>query len=159
MTVGEGLDNIGDKMGGILETLNVITHPNKSGHSTLPDKHTPTIKVIQQNELFTEDNFTDLWFLLIDKYEIGSIYLAIKNLEQCICYVAFPYHFSILLLSLNHHHLTDYLTYHLTCAPDLVPYDWGAHACSHNPITDHLILTLDFSCDQACDSAYHIWLN
>jgi len=28
MTVGEGLDNVGNKMGGILETLDVIAHPN-----------------------------------------------------------------------------------------------------------------------------------
>jgi len=82
MTVGEGLDNVGDKMGGILETLDVIAHPNKSGHSTLPDKRAPAIKAIQQNELFTEDDFADLWSLLTDKYEIGSVYLAIENLEQ-----------------------------------------------------------------------------
>jgi len=87
MTVGEGLDNVGDKMGGILETLDVIAHPNKSGHSTLPDKHAPAIKVIQQNKLFTEDDFADLWLLLTDKYEIGSVYLAIENLEQRMCYL------------------------------------------------------------------------
>ena len=87
MTVGEGLDNVGDKMGGILETLNVIAHPNKLGHSTLPDKYIPAIKVIQQNELFTKDNFADLWLLLTDKYEISSIYLAIKNFKQHTCYL------------------------------------------------------------------------
>ena len=70
-----------------------------------------------------------------------------------------PLHFSILSLSLVPHHLTNYLTYHLTCAPDLVPHDWGAHAHSHNPVTDHLILTLDFSCDQACNlSCDTMWL-
>jgi len=46
-------------------------------------------------------------------------------------YVAFPYHFSILLLSLNPYHLTDYLNYHLICAPSLVPHDWGACDCCH----------------------------
>jgi len=68
--------------------------------------------------------------------------------------VAFGHHFSILSLSLNLHHLTDYLTYHLTHAPNLVPHDWGARDCSHNPVTDHLILTLDFSRDQACDLSH-----
>jgi len=65
--------------------------------------------------------------------------------------VASRHHFSILSLSLTSHHLTDYLTYHLTCAPDLVPHDWGAHDRSHNPVTDYLISTLDSSHDQACD--------
>jgi len=47
--------------------------------------------------------------------------------------VAFGHHFSILSLSLNSHHLTNYLTYHLTHAPDLVLHDRGARDCSHNP--------------------------
>jgi len=65
--------------------------------------------------------------------------------------VASRHHFSILSLSLDSHHLTDYLTYHLTRAPNLVPRDWGARDHSHDPVTDHLILTIDFSHDQACD--------
>jgi len=51
--------------------------------------------------------------------------------------VASRHHFSILSLSLDLHYLTNYLTYHLTHAPDLVPHDWGARDCSHNPVTDH----------------------
>jgi len=69
-------------------------------------------------------------------------------------FVVSGHHFSILLLSLNSHHLTDYLNYHLTHAPDLVPHDWEAHDRSHNPVTDHLILMLDFLCDQACDLSH-----
>ena len=65
--------------------------------------------------------------------------------------VAFGHHFSILSLSLTSHHLTDYLTYHLTRAPDLVPHDWGARDRSHDPVTDYSILTIDCSRDQACD--------
>ena len=65
--------------------------------------------------------------------------------------VASGYHFSILSLSLASHHLTDYLTYHLTCAPDLVPHDWRACDRSHDPVTDHPILTIDCLHDQACD--------
>jgi len=65
--------------------------------------------------------------------------------------VASGHHFSILSLSLDPHHLTDYLTYHLTHAPNLVPHDWGACDYSHDPVTDHLILILDSSRDQACD--------
>ena len=65
--------------------------------------------------------------------------------------VASGHHFSILPLSLASHHLTNYLNYYLTHAPDLVPHDWGARDCSHDPVTDYLLLTLDFSCDQACD--------
>jgi len=65
--------------------------------------------------------------------------------------VASGHHFSILLLSLTPHHLTDYLTYHLTRAPALVPHDWGARDHSYDPVTDHPILTIDFSRDQACD--------
>ena len=69
------------------------------------------------------------------------------------------HHFSILLLSLMSHHLTNYLNYYLTCAPDLVPHDWGVCDCSYNPITDHQILTIDFSHDQACDlSCDTMWL-
>jgi len=71
--------------------------------------------------------------------------------QQC---VAFPYHFSILLLSLNSHHLTNYLTHHLTCAPDLVPHDWEARVHSHDPVTDYLILTLDSAHNQACDLSH-----
>ena len=93
-------------------------------------------------------------------------------------HVVFPYHFSILLLSLEPYHLTNYLNYHLICAPDFMPYDWGAYACSHNPMTDHSILTLDSyitrhvtycAPDQSgarpsdhsltCDLAYYIWPN
>jgi len=66
----------------------------------------------------------------------------------------FPYHFSILSLSLEPHHLTDYLNYHLIHAPNLVPHDLGACARSYDPMTDHLILTLNCSCDQACDSSH-----
>jgi len=65
--------------------------------------------------------------------------------------VASRHHFSILSLSLTSHHLTDYLTYHLTCTPDLVPHNWGARDHSHDPVTDYLILTIDSSHDQACD--------
>jgi len=65
--------------------------------------------------------------------------------------VVFGHHFSILSLSPTSHHLIDYLTYHLTRAPDLVPHNWGAHDRSHDPMTDHLISTIDSSCDQACD--------
>jgi len=65
--------------------------------------------------------------------------------------VASGHHFSILSLSLHPYHLTDYPTYHLTWAPALVPHDWGARDCSHNPMTDHLISTIDLSRDQACD--------
>jgi len=61
------------------------------------------------------------------------------------------HHFSILSLSLASHHLTDYLTYHLIRAPNLVPHDWGACDHSHDPVTDYLTLTIDCSCDQACD--------
>jgi len=50
--------------------------------------------------------------------------------------VASGHHFSILSLSLNLHHLTNYLTYHLICAPNLVPHSWGARDHSHNPVTD-----------------------
>jgi len=73
--------------------------------------------------------------------------------SQCFTklYVASGHHFSILSLSLTSHHLTDYLTYHLTCAPGLVPYDWGAHDYSHDHVTDYQILTIDSSRDQACD--------
>ena len=46
------------------------------------------------------------------------------------------HHFSILSLSLRPHHLTDYLTYHLTCTPNLAPHDWGAHDHSHDPVTN-----------------------
>jgi len=49
------------------------------------------------------------------------------------------------------HHLTDYLTYHLTCAPALVPHDRGTRDRSHDPVTDYSILTIDYSRDQACD--------
>ena len=65
--------------------------------------------------------------------------------------IASRHHFSILSLSLASHHLTAYLTYHLTCAPDLVPHDWGTRDHSHDPVTDYLISTIDSSCDQACD--------
>jgi len=65
--------------------------------------------------------------------------------------VASRHHFSILSLSLRPHHLTDYLTYHLTRAPDLVPHDWGARDRSHDPMTDYLISTIDYSRDQAYD--------
>ena len=68
--------------------------------------------------------------------------------------VASRHHFSILSLSLRPHHLTDYLTYHLTRAPDLVPCDWGARDYSHDPVTDDLILTIDFSRDQTCDLSH-----
>ena len=65
--------------------------------------------------------------------------------------VASGHHFSILSLSLTSHHLTDYLNYQLTRAPDLVPHDWGARDRSHNPVTDYLISTIECSRDQACD--------
>ena len=68
--------------------------------------------------------------------------------------IASRHHFSILSLSLTSHHLTDYLTYHLTRAPALVPHDQGARDHSHNPVTNHLILAIDFSCDQACDLSH-----
>jgi len=74
--------------------------------------------------------------------------------------VASWHHFSILSLSLNLHHLTNYLNYHLTHAPDWVPHDWRACDHSHDPVTNHLILTLDSSCDQACDlSRDTMWLS
>jgi len=68
--------------------------------------------------------------------------------------VASGHHFSILSLPLASHHLTDYLNYHLTRAPDLVPLDWGARDHSHDPMTDYSILTIDCSCDQACDLSH-----
>jgi len=88
-------------------------------------------------------------------WNCGHIWVIISPLPG----VASGHHFSILSLSLNLHHLTDYLTYHLTRAPNLVPHDWGACDRSHNPVTDHLILILDSSCDQACDlSRDTMWL-
>jgi len=60
--------------------------------------------------------------------------------------VASGHHFSILSLSLASHHLTR--------APDLVLHDWGARDRSHDPVTDSPILTIDFSCDQACDLSH-----
>jgi len=65
--------------------------------------------------------------------------------------VASGHHFSILSLSLTSHHLTDYLNYQLTHAPNLVPHNWGARDRSHNPVTDYLISTIECSRDQACD--------
>ena len=85
---------------------------------------------------------------------ISTIRGAVRGLGSDLVYggyIASRYHFSILSLSLNLHHLTNYLNYHLTCAPDWVPHNWRAHDCSHDPVTNHLILTLDSSHDQACD--------
>jgi len=74
----------------------------------------------------------------------GTVSLTLTTLP-----VVSKHHFSILSLPICPHHLTDYLNYHLTCAPDLGPHDWGARDHSHDPVTDYLILTLDFSRDQA----------
>ena len=87
VTVGKGLNNIGDKMGGILDSINAITHPNASGDSTLPDKCTPSIQTIQKNEDLSSDDFGDLMLLLTDNYEISSVYLAIGNPEQRTVYI------------------------------------------------------------------------
>ena len=65
--------------------------------------------------------------------------------------VASGHHFSFLSLPLTSHHLTDYLNYHLTRAPDLVPHNWGARDRSHDPVTDYPILTIDCSRDPAYD--------
>ena len=87
MTVGEGLDNIGDKMGGILDSIDAITHPKASGDSTSPDKRTPSIQTIQKNKDLSLDDFGDLMLLLTDNYEIGSVYLAIGDPEQRTIYI------------------------------------------------------------------------
>jgi len=102
--------------------------------------------------------------LIIFSASASTIQLHLTNAD-CLCVdnatllnlaVASGHHFSILSLSLAPHHLTDYLTYHLICAPDLVPHDWGACDCSHNPMTNHLISTIDFPRDQACDLSHDI---
>jgi len=87
VTVGEGFNNLSGKLDGILGSLEVIAHPKPVDQSTLPDKHTTAIKMIQQNELLTEDDFGDLWMLLTDNHKVGSIYLAIGNLKQCTMYI------------------------------------------------------------------------
>lgn len=69
-----------------MDTLGDITHPKPSDQS-LPDKRTPTIQAIQENEDLSVDDFGDLMLLLTANHEIGSVYLAIGNPEQRTCYI------------------------------------------------------------------------
>jgi len=87
VTVGKGFDNLSGKLDGILGSLEVIAHPKLVDKSALPDKRATAIKTIQQNELLTEDDFGDLWLLLTDNHEVGSVYMAIGNLEQHTIYL------------------------------------------------------------------------
>ena len=90
----------------------------------------------QQDILESKWGFTplDLFCELLPEFRI---------LFEHFHFVASPGHFSILSTPLQSHHLTDYLTNHLTQAPDPVLHGWGARDHSHDPVTKHLTLTLD----------------
>jgi len=119
------------------------------GDSTSPNPRTPSGgKYSDKTMLYTTRSLTSRD---THTWKTGSTLDTWKHPPKKGMNVVSRHHFSILSLSLRPHHLTSYLTYDLTSAPDLVPHDWGAHDRSHNPMTDHLILTLDFSHDQACD--------
>jgi len=123
-----------------------------SGDNTSPNPSTPSGgRYSDKTTLYTTKSLTSRDTRIPRK---GSTLDTWKHPPKQGMNVASGHHFSILSLSLTPHHLTDYLTYHLTRAPDLVPCDWGAHDYSHDPVTDDLILTIDFSRDQTCDLSH-----
>jgi len=69
------------------DSLKDLNNPRPPDHSTLPDKRTPAIKEIQQNEDLSGNDFSDVMMLLTDNHEVSGVYLAIGNSEQHTCYI------------------------------------------------------------------------
>ena len=74
-------------MSDMKDNIHTILNPMQSGPSTSQGKHTAIIRAIKENEDLLWNDFGDIMMLLTDNYEIGSIYLAIDNSEQCTCYL------------------------------------------------------------------------
>ena len=87
VTTAEGIRDMVGTISDMKEDLHTIANPTKSGHAILPDKHTPAIKAIQENEDLSLDDFGDVMMLLTNNHEIGNVYLAIDNSEQRTCYL------------------------------------------------------------------------